>query len=313
MSNIEREAAPSISTDCPAASGQPVRQRIATRDAVLGENMTLRRALPSRHRRMVGAWCFLDHFGPVDVSSGDGMRVGPHPHIGLQTVTWPLQGEILHRDTLGYEQIIRPGQLNVMTAGRGIAHSEESPAPRPSSLHGAQLWIALPQADRHCEPAFDHHTQLPVLERDGMIITLLAGAALGECSPAKIYTPLVGMDLSIPLAAVTALPLSSEFEYGVLVLEGNVMIEDAPLTIGTFLYLGCGRDKLKLHADSAARVLLIGGVPFGEEVLIWWNFVARTKKEILAARTDWEAGRYFGEVHGYPGQRLAAPALPWPA
>src|SRR6187402_1845540 len=140
MSNLERLSATSVSTDCPAASGQPISQRIATRVAVLGEGMTIRRALPTRTRRMVGAWCFLDHFGPVDVSSGDGMRVGPHPHIGLQTVTWPLQGEILHRDTLGYTQVIRPGQLNVMTAGRGIAHSEESPKDRSSSLHGAQLW-----------------------------------------------------------------------------------------------------------------------------------------------------------------------------
>jgi redox-sensitive bicupin YhaK (pirin superfamily) len=274
--------------------------------------MTIRRALPTRTQRMVGAWCFLDHFGPVDVSSGDGMRVGPHPHIGLQTVTWPLQGEILHRDTLGYEQVIRPGQLNVMTAGRGIAHSEESPADRPPGLHGAQLWIALPNADRNCEPAFDHHPQLPVLKRDDVTITLLAGEALGERSPAKIYSPLVGLDLAMPETTATALPLRPEFEHGVLVLEGRVSIDGEPLAIGTFLYLGCGRTAPRLHASAAARVLLIGGAPFGEEVLLWWNFVARTKTEINAASADWEAGR-FGEVRGYPGARLPAPPLPWSA
>lgn len=311
MSNLERQAGPSVSTDCPAASGQPVSQHIATRDAVLGAGMTIRRALPSRHRRMVGAWCFLDHFGPVDVRSGDGLRVGPHPHIGLQTVTWPLEGEILHRDTLGYEQIIRPGQLNVMTAGRGIAHSEESPAHRPDNLHGAQLWIALPDADRHCEPAFEHHPQLPVIKRDGITITVLAGEALGERSPAKIYTPLVGLDLALPENSTTSLPLRPDFEYGVLVLQGELSIEHEPLAIGTFLYLGCGRNALPVQSANPSRVLLIGGVPFGEEVLLWWNFVARTKTEVNVARADWEAGRHFGEVRGYPGARLPAPPVPW--
>jgi len=310
MSNIERQCAASVSTDCPETYRQPTSERIATRDAVLGAGMTIRRALPSRQRRMIGAWCFLDHFGPVDVSRGDGLRVGPHPHIGLQTVTWPLQGEILHRDTLGYTQLIRPGQLNVMTAGRGIAHSEESPGARPPGLHGAQLWIALPDADRHCEPAFDHHPRLPVLQRDGVTITLLAGAALGERSPAKIYSPLVGLDLAMPGAAATALPLQPEFEYGVLVLEGEVSVEDESLAIGTLLYLGCGRGALRLRASAAARALLVGGKPFGEEVLLWWNFVARTKTEISAAQADWEASR-FGEVRGYPGERLPAPPLPW--
>jgi len=310
MSNIERQCAASVSTDCPETSRHPTSERIATRDAVLGAGMTIRRALPSRQRRMIGAWCFLDHFGPVDVSRGDGLRVGPHPHIGLQTVTWPLQGEILHRDTLGCVQLIRPGQLNVMTAGRGIAHSEESPKDRPSALHGAQLWIALPDADRHCEPAFDHHPVLPVMQRDGVTITLLAGETLGERSPAKIYSPLVGLDLALPGSAALSLPLQPDFEYGALALEGEVSFENEPLAIGNLLYLGCGRSALRLNAPAAARVLIVGGVPFGEEVLLWWNFVARNKAEINAARADWEAGR-FGEVRGYPGEPLTAPALPW--
>jgi len=313
MSDLERQCAASLSTDCPAGPRQPVMQRIATRDAVLGAGMTIRRALPGRHRRMVGAWCFLDHFGPVDVSRGAGLRVGPHPHIGLQTVTWPLEGEIVHRDSLGCLQPIRPGQLNLMTAGRGISHSEESPAHRPPGLHGAQLWIALPDANRDCEPAFDHHAELPVLRRDDVTITVLLGEAFGERSPGKIYSPLVGIDLTTQGDAGTRVPLQPGFEYGALVLQGGVLLEDEPLAIGTFLYLGCGRESLRLRASAAARVLLIGGEPFGEEVLLWWNFVARTRVEIEAARSDWEAGRRFGEVRGYPGGRLAAPPLPWAA
>ena len=313
MSNLERQCATSISTDCPEGSRQPVNQRIATRDAVLGAGMTIRRALPSRQRRMIGAWCFLDHFGPVDVSIGEGLRVGPHPHIGLQTVTWPLEGEIVHRDSLGYAQPIRPGQLNLMTAGRGISHSEESPGERPPGLHGAQLWIALPDADRHREPAFDHYAELPVLQREGMAITVLLGEAFGERSPGRVFSPLVGLDLIAPGKAAMMVPLQAEFEYGALVLEGSVLLEGEPLAIGTFLYLGCGRTTLQLRTSAAARVLLIGGEPFGEEVLLWWNFVARTRAEIEAARADWEAGRGFGEVRGYPGARLAAPQLPWAA
>jgi redox-sensitive bicupin YhaK (pirin superfamily) len=311
MSNLERKCAASLSTDCPEGALQPVAERIATRDAVLGEGMTIRRALPARQRRMVGAWCFLDHFGPVDVSGGDGLRVGPHPHIGLQTVTWPLAGEILHRDSLGCTQRIRPGQLNLMTAGRGISHSEESPAERPAGLHGAQLWIALPDAERSREPAFEHHPDLPVVRRDGVTVTVLLGEALGERSPGRIFSPLVGLDLATGEKTTASVPLEAGFEYGALVLEGEASVEGAALAIGTFLYLGCGRTALCLTTAAPARVLVIGGTPFGEEVLLWWNFVARTRAEIAAARSEWETGRGFGEVRGYPGPRLAAPPLPW--
>jgi redox-sensitive bicupin YhaK (pirin superfamily) len=310
MSDHEPQSTAADSTDCAQSPGKPLFQRIATRDAKLGAGITIRRALPHPQRRMVGAWCFLDHFGPVDVRSGGGLRVGPHPHIGLQTVTWPLQGDILHRDTLGYQQLIRPGQLNIMTAGRGIAHSEESPQERPPQLHGAQLWIALPEAARRCEPAFDHHPQLPVVQRDGVTITVLAGEAYGERSPAKIYTPLVGLDLALPESADTVLPLRPEFEYGVLVLDGSVTVEAEPMAVGTLLYLGCNRTALALRGATAARVLLIGGMPFGEEILLWWNLVARSRAEIAAALADWEAGR-FGEVQGYAGAALTAPPLPW--
>ena len=311
MSNLERQNEASVSTDCPPAPRVPASQRIATRDARLGEGMTIRRALPSRARRMVGAWCFLDHFGPVDVSRGDGLRVGPHPHIGLQTVTWLLEGEILHRDSLGYVQPIRPGQLNLMTAGRGISHSEESPERRPASLHGAQLWIALPDGARHVDPAFDHFAALPVIQRDGVSTTVLLGEAYGERSPGQVHSPLVGLDLASRQAALTRVPLHAAYEYGALVLDGEVMVEGERLAAGTFLYLGCARTSLELATQAPARMLLIGGEPFAEEVQLWWNFVARTRDEIDSARADWEAGRRFGAVRNYPGSRIAAPPVPW--
>lgn len=311
MSNIERQCSASVSTDCTTAATRPVSQRIPTRDAILGEGMTIRRALPNRQRRMIGAWCFLDHFGPLEVGAGEGLRIGPHPHIGLQTFTWPLQGEILHRDSMGYEQFIRPGQVNLMTAGRGVAHSEESPAERSPMLHGAQLWIALPDAHRHCEPAFDHYPELPVVERDSFRVTVLAGEALGERSPARIYSPLIGLDIVAAGEAASSLPLRPEYEYGALVLEGEINVEGEPLAAGTLLYLGCGRSDLALKTTAAARLLLLGGLPFGEEVLLWWNLVARTRAEIAEATADWKAGRRFGEVQGYRGNRLVAPELPW--
>lgn len=287
-------------------------QLIPTRDAKLGEDMIIRRALPSRLRRMIGAWCFLDHFGPVDVSASEGMRVGPHPHTGLQTFTWPLAGEILHRDSLGYQQLIRPGQVNLMTAGRGISHSEESPGPHSALLHGAQLWIALPEAERHREPAFEHYPVLPVIDRGGFRITVLAGEALGERAPPRVYSPLVGLDLSCADPAAMLLPLREDFEYGALVLEGGLRIEDEDLRPGTLFDLGQGRENLTLHAETAARLLLIGGAPFGEDVLLWWNFVGRSKEELSRASAEWNAGHArFGEVVGFPGERLLAPVPPW--
>lgn len=274
--------------------------------------MTIRRALPSTPCRMIGAWCFLDHFGPVDVTRGHGLRVGPHPHTALQTFTWPLAGEILHRDSLGYEQIIRPGQVNLMTAGRGISHSEESPGTRSSQLHGAQLWIALPEAVRHCEPAFDHYPKLPVIERDGFRITLLVGEALGEQAPTRVFTPLLSLDFMTGGEAATTLDVPAGFEFGVLMLEGQATIDSQVLHVGQLLYLGSGSDQLRVSSTSPARLLLIGGAPFGEEILMWWNFVGRSREELTRAAAEWDSGdARFGTVRGYPGERLKAPLPPW--
>lgn len=310
MSNTKLQSQSiSDSRDCPPCPGQPVLERIATRDAEIGTGLTIRRALPSKNRRMIGAWCFLDHAGPRDYGRGQGIAVGPHPHIGLQTFTWMIDGEMMHRDSLGYEQVIRPGQVNIMTAGRGISHSEDAVNDEPGRLHAAQLWIALPDSDRYCEPAFDHHPELPVVAADNFRITVLAGTAYEQSSPAKVYSPLLGLDLSCDVAAQTSVPLDPAFEHGVLVLRGSATVEGESLQSGTLLYLGTGRAQLAVAAQADSQLLILGGEPFEETVMLWWNFVARNQAEIEQATVDWNAGRGFGDVHGSPSPRLVAPDL----
>lgn len=287
-------------------------QRYAARVSIIGEDTPVRRALPNRSRRMVGAWCFLDHAGPVQFSPGDGMHVGAHPHIGLQTFTWMIDGEVMHRDSLGYEQVVRPGQVNLMTAGRGIAHSEDS-VRDGAPLHAAQLWIALPDAERHRAPAFTNYPTLPTVATGGFTATVLAGTALGQTAPTQVYTPLVGIDLTSTGAAHTTLALDAGFEYGVLVLRGTAVIEGEALGAEELLYFVPGRAALDIRTDGEAQLLLVGGQPFGEEVLLWWNFVARTQAELAQALADWNAqpntGGRFGTVRpGSPSAALVAPA-----
>ncbi|MGH8049126.1 MAG: pirin family protein, partial [Arenimonas sp.] len=213
-------------------------ERITASNAVVGNSFTVRRALPTKARRMVGAWCFLDHVGPASFEAGLGMNVGPHPHIGLQTFTWMIEGEILHRDSLGYEQIIRPGQVNLMTAGKGITHAEESLNDNAGRIHITQLWIALPNSERQREPDFKHYPDLPIIERDGFRMTLLLGNAFGATSPAKVYTPMIGMDLKTDTAAKTTIELNPDFEHAVLCLNGAMKVEGELIEPGTLLYLG---------------------------------------------------------------------------
>lgn len=291
---------------------QPELQILPASETTLGEGLQIRRALPTRLRRTVGPWVFLDHFGPVDIQHSDGMRVAPHPHIGLQTVTWLYEGEILHRDSLGSVQLIRPGQLNLMSSGRGISHSEESPRPHPPELHGLQFWIALPDAQRQMAPRFDHYARLPQLERDGFDITVIAGAALGERSPALLFSDAVGMDLSSQSAASTDLPLDPAFEYAVLLTQGEAEVAGQRLHPAQLLYLGGGRSEIRISSDRPVRLALIGGRPIEHPVVMWWNFVARTREELTQAARDWNAGAdYFGQVHGYDGDRLPSPMPPW--
>jgi redox-sensitive bicupin YhaK (pirin superfamily) len=259
---------------------------------------------------MIGAWCFVDHYGPEDIAGQPGMRVPPHPHTGLQTVSWLFDGEILHRDGLGSLQRIRPGELNLMTAGQGIAHSEESPPDHPPALHGVQLWVALPAADRATSPMFEHHAGLPVVNDTGISATVLVGEFAGVRSPGTTFTPLVGVDVALEEASETRLPLESDFEYGAVVTTGRASIDGAGVVPGDLLYLGCGRSDLPVHTDGGARVLLLGGEPFDEEIVMWWNFIGRSHDEIVAFREDWASERRFAPVHGYDGGPLPAPPLP---
>ncbi len=271
--------------------------------------MLVRRTLPSRTLRTIGPWCFVDHYGPHDVTGGPGMDVPPHPHTGLQTVSWLLAGEVEHRDSLGSHTLIRPGELNLMTSGRGIAHSEVS-TPGVTTLLGVQLWVALPDAHRAQAPHFEQHTHLPTLEDTGSTTTVLMGVLGGQNSPALTYAPMVGAHLQLSGAGPTVLPLERGFEHGVLLLSGAATIGGTPARVGDLTYLSGGRSELAVAADQPADLLLIGGAPFEEQLLMWWNFVGRSHDEIVADRTDWAAGTRFGSVQGYPGASLAAPPMP---
>jgi redox-sensitive bicupin YhaK (pirin superfamily) len=280
-------------------------ERIPAHVGVIGPDLSVRRALPARARRTIGAWCFLDHAGPVK-PGGTPLRVGPHPHIGLQTFTWMIEGEMLHRDSLGYRQAIRPGQVNLMTAGRGIAHSEES-TDTSKGMHLAQLWIALPKGEDAREPAFAHFPELPIVERDGFRMTILVGAMLGERAPVPAFTPLLGVDIASSGPAAIDLSLDPSFEHGLVVLEGECTVDGEALPADTLLYAAPGRSSIRLASAGPSRALLIGGVPFGEPIILWWNFVARTQDEIVQATRDWNERRRFGEVEGFDGPRLTAP------
>jgi redox-sensitive bicupin YhaK (pirin superfamily) len=279
------------------------------RSTTVGE-LPVRRVLPQRPRRSVGAWCFADHMGPVSVSEQQGIDIGPHPHMGLQTVTWLVSGEVLHRDTLGSEQIVRAGQLNLMTAGYGVAHSEENTGGFEGELQGIQLWVAQPEATRQGPAAFEHHAELPRVELSGLHGTVLVGAFGDQESPARRDTDHMGADLVLgPPGSV--LPLRPDYEYALIVLEGAVAIGDKVAEPGLLAYVGAGRDECRLDVRAPARALLLGGVPFPEPLLMWWNFVARTREEVSAARRQWSAGdERFGTVHSSLGRIDVGPP-PW--
>jgi quercetin 2,3-dioxygenase len=294
---------------CAAEPGRPTLQALPGRLTDLG-GLAIRRLLPRSQRRLVGPWCFLDSYGPLRFSSGKPMDVAPHPHIGLQTVSWLLEGEVVHHDSLGLEATAAPGVLNLMTAGRGIAHAEETPAANGGRLRGVQLWVALPESSRETEPAFESHRALPRLELEGGFATVLIGALGGVRSPARSFAPIVGADLSVAPGVRVSLPLDPDFEHALVPLEGDGRVDEHALAVDTLYYLGCGRRELALSSRARSlRALLLGGAPFGETILMWWNFVARRTEEIVAAREDWQAGRRFGEVRAYRGPRIPAPAF----
>lgn len=299
-----------------AASGGdgPRALLLEARDVPLGgiRGMQVHRSLPHRALPMVGAWCFLDRFGPQVAR----MRVEPHPHIGLQTVTWPFVGEVRHRDILGSDVIVRPGVLNIMTSGHGIAHSEYSVGDGEVPLDALQLWVALPESRRHGGPDFERHENLPVVDLSGgATATVVVGTFAGVASPATMHTPIAGAEVCIPAGERVRLPLDATWEYAIVAVSGNPDVPGvAQVPDQSLLYLGTGRDAIDVDAgERDVTLFLLGGEPFESDIVMWWNFVGRTHEEIVAAREDWEgeaAAERFGHVVGHGDERIPAPPLP---
>ncbi|MBV8180834.1 MAG: pirin family protein [Mycobacterium sp.] len=299
-------------------AGRPVVEILTGREVPLGgpRAMAVRRTLPQRQRSLIGAWCFIDHYGPDDVAVAAGMDVPPHPHTGLQTVSWLFSGEIEHSDSLGVQAVVRPGELNLMTGGHGICHSEVS-TPQTTILHGAQLWAALPDVSRDAPRDFQHYAP-PSIELGGATARVFLGTLAGQKSPVPTFSPLLGAEISIDPRASVDLAIAPEFEHGLLVDTATIDLFGTALAGGELGYVGTGVSTLALTnpTDAPARALLLGGVPFGEEIVMWWNFVGRSHEEIVAFRNAWqnESDR-FGRVKGYRGRegqlfRLPAPPLP---
>ncbi|MFB2586221.1 pirin family protein [Herbiconiux liukaitaii] len=336
MSNLEVEPRETeVTCDAVEAGASPV-QIIAPREVPLGgpRAMTVHRTLPSRARTLIGAWCFVDHYGPSDVSVTGGMVVPPHPHTGLQTVSWLFEGEIEHRDSVGSHAFVRPGELNLMTAGHGISHSEVS-TEATSTLHGVQLWVALPEGSREVDPFFENRAAEWTDVGDAR-----AGVFLGELAGSRVdattFTPLVAAEIVLPAGGRCELPLDPSFEYGVLVDAGPAFVAGTEVARTELAYMGLGRDAVSLEAGADAgaggvRLLLIGGAPLDEHILMWWNFVGRSHDEIVAYRAAWqhEAGlapapadrtapdaahpepaRFGATDHHFAGSPLPAPELP---
>lgn len=288
----------------------PQARLIAAREVPLGgiRAMTVTRTLPERALPTVGAWCFLDEAGP----EAHLMRVLPHPHTGLQTVSWLLEGSIRHRDSVGSDVIVRPGELDLMTSGDGIAHSEFTPGELAEPAHLLQLWVALPESARRGPAHFEQHRDLPVATGAGWSATVLLGALAGVASPARTYSPLVGAEVRVEAGATAILPLRPDFEHAILAPLGSIEVEGIALARGPLLFLGGRRSELVVTAGAAgATLLLIGGEPLGEDLVMWWNFVGRTHEEIVEARADWESGSpRFGRVDGHGDDRIPAPPQP---
>lgn len=320
MSNPERSPAEVTCEHHDEASGSAGRTTVLPyREVPLGgpRAMPVRRSLPQRERSLIGAWCFVDHYGPDDVSLTGGMQVPGHPHTGLQTVSWLFTGEVEHRDTTGAHAFVRPGELNIMTAGSGIAHSEFS-TPGTTTLHGAQLWVALPEAARLLAPGFDHYAP-PVVEVDGARLLVFIGSLLGETSPLVTHSPLVGAEITLMARQALDLPVEPGFEHGFLCDTGTLTIDGATAKPGEILHHPTGATRLTLQAgDEATRLLVLGGTPFGEQIVMWWNFIGRSHDEIVAFREEWQRERAdpsaaAGHYGAFPAEwdhTLPAPELP---
>ncbi len=297
-------------------------QILAPREVPLGgpRAMPVRRTIPSRARSLVGAWCFLDHYGPDDVATTGGMVVPRHPHTGLATVSWLFTGEIEHRDSTGVHAVVRPGELNLMTAGRGVSHSEFS-TPETTLLHGVQLWFALPGHALDTEPSFEHHVPEPMYVPGG-IARVFLGRLLEIESPITTPTDLLGAELLLDADAETVLEVPAGHEHAILLDDGDISIDDTPLEPAEVGYLSPGRRRITLRSATGARLLIIGGEPLGEQIVMWWNFIGRTHEDVVAARDEWmaeisdgpgegmgHAGRFGPFASGQPAP-LPAPAMP---
>ena len=269
----------------------------------------VRRTLPHRDLKMIGAWCFVDHFGPTKQT--DGMVVAAHPHTGLQTVTWLIEGAIEHRDSIGSVQIIKPGQLNLMTAGHGIAHSELS-LKGPENLHAVQLWVALPNGSIATAPEFEHQANLPVIEGPDYLATVLAGQFLGKTAPTKTFSAIMGAELRFSGETSTQIPLNPAFEHGFMLASGELTVNGTQVPVSGLYFVAAGAESVQIQASPGSIVLMLGGEPFGEKILMWWNFIGRSHQDIAQAREDWnsQTNPRFGSFEDSIGGYIPAPDLP---
>ncbi len=330
MSNLEKDPVEIVESSEPPTGGIEI---LEPREVPLGgpRAMGVRRTLPQRSRSLIGAWCFVDHYGPEPSA----MVVPPHPHTGLQTVSWLFAGEIEHRDSVGSHAVIHPGQLNLMTAGSGIAHSEVSLATFPEALegndadnegfpsrasgnvlHGAQLWVALPDESRHQQPFFENYVPR-VVTIGAATLRVFIGTLGGETSTVRVFTQLLGAQVDLPAGASVTLPVDARFEHGVLLDQGTLSVNGVDVPLSHLAYVPVGEAVTLTAGATDARLLLLGGVPLGEQIVMWWNFIGRSHEEIVQYRDDWQreviagenADGRFGRVD-YPGAALPAPELP---
>ena len=269
--------------------------------------VAVNRTIPHGRLRMIGAWCFVDHFGPTKQT--DGMVVAAHPHTGLQTVTWLFEGQIEHRDSIGSIQLIEPGQLNLMTAGHGISHSELSLA-TTENLHAVQLWVALPKNEIDRVPAFEHQADLPEFEAEGIRAKVLIGSFMGLSAPTTRFSELVGVELKLE-PGQNLIELDPKFEYGFLTVSGQAEVSGERVPISSVKYLEPGASSVLIHAAETSTLMLLGGEPFGEKILMWWNFIGRTHEDIVSARELWnQRDERFGQFEDRIGSWIPAPELP---
>jgi redox-sensitive bicupin YhaK (pirin superfamily) len=302
------------------ASGRsPLETIVVTRASELVGGFRVRRALPSRRRRMVGPFIFLDQMGPEVLRAGSGLDVAPHPHIGLATVTYLFGGELLHRDSLGTVQLIRPGEVNWMTAGRGIAHSERTPPEARrfgSELFGIQSWVALPARGEEEAPAFAHHAagELPVVEGEGKVVRLIAGSLYGARSPVSTRSELFYADVSLAAGATVEVPAEYE-ERAAYLIEGSVALGGEAFAAGQLLAFRPGAEVALAAADNSARLMLLGGEPLEGPRHVWWNFVSSSRERIEQAKADWREGRFApvpGEAEFIPLPESAPAPVRYP-